>query len=86
MTTSTNQCQYAQGANGPRVTVNANVEVIIAAGAIHTPQILELSGIGQPSVLQAQGITVLENLPGVGNNLQDHPMIHINYLCKYCYS
>jgi choline dehydrogenase-like flavoprotein len=65
------------------VTVNARREVILAAGAVHTPQLLELSGIGQPSILQAQGITVLENLPGVGNNLQDHPLIHLNYPCTY---
>ena len=72
--------EYVQGgASGPRITVNARQEVILAAGAIHTPQLLELSGIGQSSVLQAFGIEVLEALPGVGNNLQDHSLIHLEY-------
>ena len=60
-------------------TINADREVILAAGAIHTPQILELSGIGNASLLSSFGIPVLQDLPGVGNNLQDHPLIHLSY-------
>ncbi|MGO4766075.1 GMC family oxidoreductase [Cupriavidus sp. 2KB_3] len=47
-------------------------EVILASGAINSPQLLELSGIGQPERLQSLGIRVRQALPGVGENLQDH--------------
>jgi choline dehydrogenase len=53
-------------------TVQANEEVLLAAGAINSPQLLELSGIGAPAVLAAHGIAVAHALPGVGENLQDH--------------
>ena len=57
---------------GQTHTVSARREVILAAGAVNTPQLLELSGIGQPERLQALGIPVRQALPGVGENLQDH--------------
>ncbi len=57
--------------DGPRVA-RAAAEVLLAAGAINSPQLLELSGIGRPDVLQACGIPVVQPLPGVGENLQDH--------------
>ena len=47
-------------------------EVVISAGAINSPQLLELSGIGQPERLKALGIEVVQALPGVGENLRDH--------------
>jgi len=50
-------------------------EVILAAGAIHSPQLLMLSGIGEANVLRALGINLVENLPGVGKNLQDHVLV-----------
>jgi choline dehydrogenase len=50
----------------------ATQEVVLAAGAVNTPQLLELSGIGQAERLQALGIPVRHALPGVGENLQDH--------------
>ncbi|KAF2466213.1 alcohol oxidase [Lindgomyces ingoldianus] len=56
-------------------TVRARKEVIIAAGAIHTPQILQLSGIGPTSVLLAANISQMVDLPGVGTNFQDHGYI-----------
>ena len=52
--------------------VRANHEVILSAGAINSPQILELSGIGEPALLERRGITVRHALPGVGENLIDH--------------
>jgi choline dehydrogenase-like flavoprotein len=52
--------------------VRASREVILSAGAIHSPQLLMLSGVGNAPELQAQGIDVLKHLPGVGKNLQDH--------------
>jgi choline dehydrogenase-like flavoprotein len=63
----------ARGAEtGPVTTVRARKEVILAAGTVHTPQVLMLSGIGPASHLQEAGIPVKVDLPGVGNNFQDH--------------
>ena len=59
--------------------VNAKREVLLAAGAINTPQILQLSGIGPGDLLQRHGIPVVADLPGVGANLQDHLQIRITY-------
>jgi choline dehydrogenase-like flavoprotein len=53
--------------------LRARREVVLSAGAIQSPQLLMLSGIGDAAQLQAQGIPVLHHLPGVGANLQDHP-------------
>jgi choline dehydrogenase-like flavoprotein len=53
-------------------TVKAREEVILALGAIHTPQLLELSGIGPRSILSAAKIATKVDLPGVGENFQDH--------------
>lgn len=63
-------------------SVKANIEVIIAAGAIQTPQILELSGIGNPQLLQALGITVAHSLPNVGENYIDHFATRMNWRVK----
>jgi choline dehydrogenase len=52
--------------------VRAAREVIVSAGAINSPQLLELSGIGQPDLLRGLGIEPLHDLPGVGENLRDH--------------
>ena len=57
---------------GQSVTFSASQEIVLSGGAINTPQLLELSGVGQQSRLQALGITVQKDLPGVGENLQDH--------------
>jgi choline dehydrogenase len=53
----------------------ADAEVILAAGAMNSPKLLELSGLGDPEVLAAHGIDVRHALPGVGRNLQDHLQI-----------
>ena len=55
--------------------LNAGGEVLLAAGAIGSPQILQLSGLGPADLLQGLGIPVLQDLPGVGSNLQDHLQI-----------
>ncbi|MEQ8356130.1 MAG: GMC family oxidoreductase N-terminal domain-containing protein [Kiloniellaceae bacterium] len=52
--------------------IRAGGEVILAAGSVGSVQLLELSGIGSPAVLRAQGIEVAQEVPGVGENLQDH--------------
>ncbi len=59
--------------------LNAGGEVILAAGAIGSPQILQLSGLGPAEPLQRLGITVEQHLPGVGANLQDHLQIRAVY-------
>lgn len=61
---------YRQG--GREVEVRARREVILCAGAVATPQLLELSGIGRPEVLERHGITVRHALPAVGENFRDH--------------
>ena len=60
----------------------ASKEVILAAGAIQTPKLLELSGIGNDSILEACGIPVILNNRNVGENLQDHLMTGISYEVK----
>ena len=71
---------YSQ--HGKEITVKANVEVIMAAGAVQTPQILELSGIGQPKLLQSLGIEVKHALAGVGENYIDHFATRMNWRVK----
>lgn len=56
-------------------------EVICCCGAINTPQLLQLSGIGNAHELEALGIDVKHDLPGVGENLQDHLEVYIQYAC-----
>lgn len=57
-------------------------EVILSAGPIGSPHILQLSGIGEGKVLEAAGIEVKHELPGVGKNLQDHLEFYFQYKCK----
>ncbi len=59
--------------------LNPGGEVILAAGAIGTPQLLQLSGLGPAALLQELGIAVAQDLPGVGANLQDHLQIRAVY-------
>ncbi|KAK0711836.1 GMC oxidoreductase [Lasiosphaeris hirsuta] len=61
------------------ITLPIRKEVILAAGAIHTPQILQLSGIGAADLLESLNITVAKDLPGVGANYQDHPTIKMEF-------
>ncbi|MCB5160442.1 choline dehydrogenase [Marinomonas algarum] len=72
--------QYEQ--NGQVNEVLANKEVISAAGSIGSPQLLQLSGIGPEDVLQSAGVPVVQHLPGVGENLQDHLEVYFQYHCK----
>jgi choline dehydrogenase len=65
--------RYTHG--GSEQVARADDQVILAAGAINSPKLLELSGIGDPEVLSRYGIAVRHALPGVGRNLQDHLQI-----------
>jgi choline dehydrogenase len=57
-------------------------EVILCGGAINSPQLLQLSGVGNARELEALGIDVVHDLPGVGENLQDHLEVYVQYRCK----
>ncbi|QEW20831.1 Alcohol dehydrogenase [acceptor] [Marinibacterium anthonyi] len=61
-------------------TARARREVILAAGAVNSPQLLQVSGVGPGALLQTKGIDVVRDLPGVGRNLQDH--LGIDYLYR----
>ncbi len=70
---------YRQG--GRDVTVTARREVIVASGTLKSPQLLQLSGIGPPELLQAFAVPVVHALPGVGENLQDHLQARVIFRC-----
>ncbi|KAF7336850.1 hypothetical protein MVEN_02121300 [Mycena venus] len=67
--------EFANSPNGPRYRARARKEVVLSAGAIHSPHILLLSGVGPASQLKEHGISVIRDLPGVGANLVDHPVV-----------
>ena len=60
------------GRDGTPMEVRAAKEVILCGGAVNSPQLLQVSGIGPPPLLQSLGIAVQHALPGVGENLRDH--------------
>ena len=72
--------EFLQG--GARHKARCSGEVILAAGAVASPQLLEVSGIGRGDILQAHGIPVVHELKGVGENLQDHYMIGCQWRLK----
>ena len=57
-------------------------EVILCGGAINSPQLLQLSGVGNARELEALGVEVVHDLPGVGEHLQDHLEVYIQYGSK----
>ncbi|WP_194916975.1 GMC family oxidoreductase [Catenulispora rubra] len=65
--------------HGQKFSAHASREVVLAAGAIGSPQLLMVSGIGPAEHLRALGIEVAHDLPGVGENLQDHPFAHVTF-------
>ncbi|MFF7190378.1 choline dehydrogenase [Streptomyces sp. NPDC008222] len=72
--------EYQQGRRAPQ-QVRAR-EVILCGGAVNTPQLLQLSGVGNAAELSALGIDVVHDLPGVGENLQDHLEVYVQYACR----
>ena len=70
--------------NGELVSVNAAREVVLSAGAIGSPHILQHSGIGSASLLKKHGIDIVQHTPGVGENLQDHLQIRAVYKVENC--
>lgn len=67
---------------GQSQTITARREIILSGGSINSPQLLMLSGIGEATQLQAHGINIVKNLPGVGKNLQDHLQARLVYKCN----
>src|SRR5690242_17272504 len=53
-------------------TITANLETVLSAGSVHDPQLLQLSGVGPKALLESAGIDVIVDLPGVGQNFNDH--------------
>ena len=72
--------EYRRGGGAPR-RVRAG-EVVLCGGAISSPQLLQLSGVGNAAELAALGIGVVADLPGVGENLQDHLEVYVQYAAK----
>ena len=72
--------EYTRG--GQNTTAAARREVILAAGSIGSPQLLQLSGIGPGAVLKDAGVEVVDDLPGVGGNLQDHLEVYFQFRCS----
>jgi choline dehydrogenase len=70
---------YRQG--GAVKTARCRAEVLLSAGSLQSPQLLQLSGIGPRALLERFGIPVVHELPGVGENLQDHLQIRLGYEC-----
>jgi choline dehydrogenase len=70
-----------QDQNGAATKVSAR-EVILCGGAINTPQVLQLSGIGDAHLLEQLAVPVVHHLPGVGRNLQDHLAVHMQHACS----
>lgn len=68
--------------NGKAETAATSNEVILSAGSIGSPHILQLSGIGDKEILEKAGVDVKHHLPGVGQNLQDHLEFYFQYKCK----
>jgi choline dehydrogenase-like flavoprotein len=66
--------------NDTRLIKSPNV--IVASGAINTPRLLQLSGIGPKDLLESLDIDVLVDAPGVGANFQDHPVMYLSFKCE----
>ncbi len=68
--------------NGKFSTIHCDREVILCGGSINSPQLLHLSGIGPAALLKKIGVRCLIDLPGVGENLQDHLEVYVQHSCK----
>jgi hypothetical protein len=75
--------QFADSKDGARNIMSVNKEAILAAGALRSPQILQVSSIGDPATLAGIKISAIVDLPGVGQNLQDHVLLDIVYSSNY---
>jgi len=67
---------------GGQVKKISGGEIILSGGSINSPQLLQLSGVGNAAELETLGIQVVHDLPGVGENLQDHLEVYVQFACK----
>jgi choline dehydrogenase-like flavoprotein len=74
------QIHSRDSANSTRFVASKNI--IMASGAINTPRLLQLSGIGPKDLLDSLDIDTLVDAPGVGANFQDHPAMYLSFTCK----
>ncbi|KAL5492912.1 hypothetical protein ACEPAI_4360 [Sanghuangporus weigelae] len=74
--------EFARSNGSPRYRVKARKEVILSAGAVHSPQILMISGVGPATHLKDKSIPVVHDLPGVGQHLMDHPVVLTHFQLK----
>jgi choline dehydrogenase len=72
--------EYSKG--GGQATQAKGAQVILCGGSINSPQLLQLSGVGPAGLLREHGIEVVADRPGVGENLQDHLEVYVQYACK----
>ncbi len=77
-----NRCTGVEYRRNGRTHNAMGAEIISCGGAFNSPQLLQLSGIGDPEHLRSLGIDTVSALPGVGENLQDHLEVYIQYACK----
>jgi choline dehydrogenase len=77
--------EYTMTGSNATSTVAASKEVVLAGGSIHTPQILQISGIGPSALLKSFNIEVVSDLPGVGQNFQDNPTLYPYFKCESCF-
>jgi choline dehydrogenase len=73
--------EFTRGRSRKPLRVRAG-EVILCGGAINSPQLLQLSGVGNAAELEPLGVEVVHDLPGVGENLQDHLEVYVQHACK----
>ncbi|GLK66967.1 choline dehydrogenase [Hansschlegelia plantiphila] len=73
---------YLHGSSDEPATAHATREVLLSAGAIASPQILQRSGVGPADLLRDVGVELVLDLPGVGRNLQDHLEMYLQYECE----
>ncbi|TLP76708.1 choline dehydrogenase [Pseudomonas nitroreducens] len=73
---------YLHGDDNALKEVRARREVLVCSGAVASPQLLQRSGVGPAALLRDLGIEVVHDLPGVGQNLQDHLEMYLQYACK----
>jgi choline dehydrogenase-like flavoprotein len=80
--------EYAEDGGSTRQTARADAEVLVTSGAIGSPKLLLLSGIGPADELRGLGLEVIHDLPGVGRNLQDHIDVYVisELCCPYSYN
>ncbi|TFK28189.1 choline dehydrogenase [Coprinopsis marcescibilis] len=71
--------EFAKSANGKRYKVIAKRDIVLSGGAVHTPHLLMLSGVGPSTHLKQFGIPLIKNAPNVGQNLVDHPVIDVYF-------